>query len=152
MLFGCVFVAWLFLFSFTVFSSSSKSHILTHNAKLNPTSRNPYTQSQVLILGSTHRWTFLTPTEPSWFMPAEAMVPSVITPTLHNCPTFLSYYPNNRCTSMRVHTSSNIWQSQAYSNTSINFIHLHRTHKHFIYKSTEEVHNLFHFTERSMYS
>lgn len=152
MLFGCVFVAWLFLFYFAVLSSSSKSHIPTHFAKRDPTSQNPYTQSQVLIPGSTHCWTFLTSTEPSWFTPAEAMVPNVITPTLHSCPTCLSYYPNNRCTSMHVHTSFNIRQSQTYSNNSVNFIRLYRIHKHFIYKSTEEVHNLFRFTERSMYS
>lgn len=30
---------------------------------------------------------FVPSTEPLWFTPAEAMVPSVITPTLHSCPT-----------------------------------------------------------------
>lgn len=81
---------WLGFFSFlllTVFSSSSQSHILTYSANHNPTHQNPYMQLHVLIPGSAHCWTLLPSTEPPWFMPAEAMVPSVITPTLHSCPT-----------------------------------------------------------------
>lgn len=86
MLLGCVFVAWLFLFSFTVFNPNSLSHILTYSANRSPTHQNPYMQSNLLIPGSAHCCTLLTSTEPPWFTPAEVMVPRVITPTLHSCP------------------------------------------------------------------
>lgn len=67
-------------------------------------------------------------------------------------PMCIWYYPYNRCTIMHAYTYPNIWQSQASCNNSMNSIHLYKTHKHFIYMCTKEVHNLFHFTGRSMCS
>lgn len=64
----------------------------------------------------------------------------------------ISYYPNNRCTSTRAHTYSNIWQSQANCRNSMNFTPLHKTHKHFISTSAEEVRSFFCFAERSVCS
>ena len=90
---------WLGFFSFlllTVFSSSSQSHILTNSANRNPTHQNPSMQSHVLIPGSAHCWTLLPSTEPPRFMPGEAVVPSVMIPTLHSCPTCV--YPITQTT------------------------------------------------------
>lgn len=102
---GCTFVAWIFLFSLTVLSPVSQSHILTHFANCITTCPNPIVHSHIMTPGNAHWCTSLTSIEPPWFTPAEVMNLRVITPTLHSHHMCVYHHPYNRRTSMHAHTS-----------------------------------------------
>lgn len=88
MLFRCIFVAWLFLFSFSdcLQLKLSKSH---PDTLCQPQSHMSQSLHAITHTDSRKRTLldFVPSPEPPRFTPAEAMVPSVITPTLHSCPT-----------------------------------------------------------------
>lgn len=88
MLLRCAFVAWLFLFPFSncLQLKLPRSHPDTLCRPQSHTSKSPHA---ITHAGCRKRslLDFVPSTEPPWFTPAEALVPSVITPPLHSCPT-----------------------------------------------------------------